>query len=169
MSASWACRPLAHAPTKSPIKPLTAKHNSSNRNLTVFSFDISSRSVHSANKKNLTWFVNKSISLLNFLTKRFLKTNLVLWGTYPRGLQWRAQEGCLSYMWLVGDSSIHSLRQSFQVQKNSKVAFEYSLHRFPPPRTGHLPDQCLHLIHTIPQQVCKTAWSLLFTSKKIRR
>ena len=41
ISASWACRPLARVPTKSPIKPLTADHNSSNRNLTVFSFDIS--------------------------------------------------------------------------------------------------------------------------------
>ena len=32
---------------------------------------------------------------------------------------------------------------------------EYSLQSFPQPHTGHLPN-CLHLIHTIPRQVCKT-------------
>ena len=74
-------------------------------------------------KNNLTWFVNKSVSLLNqFLTRSFLETNLAFWGTQPsRGLQWFAQKGWRSYMWLVGDSSIHSLR--LQIQKISKVAW----------------------------------------------
>ena len=35
------CRLLTCVPTKSPIKPLTGEHNSSDRNLTVFSFNIS--------------------------------------------------------------------------------------------------------------------------------
>ena len=41
--------------------------------------------------------------------------------------------------------------------ENFEGGLEYSLHSFPPPNTGHLPD-CLHLIHTIPRQVCKTTW-----------
>ena len=39
--------------------------------------------------------------------------------------------------------------------KKFKSGLEYSLHSFLPPHSGHLPD-CLHLIHTIPRQVCKT-------------
>ena len=45
--------------------------------------------------------------------------------------------------------------ESSNTKKKFKSGLEYSLHSFPPPHTGHLPD-CLHLIHTIPRQVCKT-------------
>ena len=54
--------------------------------------------------------------------------------------------------------SIHSpLQAETSNTENFEGGLEYSLHSFPPPHTGHLPD-CLHLIHTIPRQVCKTTW-----------
>ena len=51
---------------------------------------LSSRSVDLANKK--LNFVRQQIRLFVELLN-FLKTNLVLWRTYPTGLQLHAQEG----------------------------------------------------------------------------
>ena len=42
--------------------------------------------------------------------------------------------------------------------ENFEGGLEYSLHSFPQPHTGHFSD-CLHLIPTIPRQVCKTTGS----------
>ena len=36
--------------------------------------------------------------------------------------------------------------------ENFEDGLDYSLHSFPQPHTGHLPD-CLHLIHAIPGQL----------------
>ena len=71
------------------------------------------------------------------------------------GLQWPAQEGWCSYMGLVGDFNSQFKVESSNTKEKFESGLEYSLYSFPPPHTGHLPD-CLHLIHMIPRQVCKT-------------
>ena len=75
----------------------------------------------------------------------------------------------LQYKWYGNKSDMYSLTccasKSFDSQskaessntENFEGGLEYSLHNFPPPHTGHLPE-CLHLIHSIPRQVCKTTW-----------
>ena len=52
-------------------------------------------------------------------------------------------------------ASIHSLLQAESSNtENFEGGLEHSLHSFPPPHTGHLPD-CLHLIHRSPDKCAK--------------
>ena len=75
----------------------------------------------------------------------------------------------LQYKWYGNTSDMYSLTcrasKSFDSQskaestntENFEGGPEYSLHSFPQPHTGHLPD-CLHLIHMVPPTSVQNYW-----------